>query len=132
MISYRFFMSFWVLVPIFCLSGCGPKADYAIVPIEGVASYNGAPLPDSCSLTFTVGEHRASLGRIGAGGAFKTVHTPEIKGVPVGKAKVRVTWDAQGDPPGEYKELFAKYGYDSEGLEIEITKPDKTLRVEFP
>ena len=132
MVPYRFFVSFCVFVPLLFLSGCGPKADYAIVPIEGVASYKGTPLSNSWSLEFTVGDRRASLGIIGAGGAFKTIHTPEIQGVPVGKAKVRVMWNDQGDPPGEYKEFFAKYGYDSEGLEIEITKPDKNLHVEFP
>ena len=132
MISYRLFILPCVLIPLLLLNGCGPKADYAIVPIEGVATYKGSPLPDTMSLDFVVADHRGSMAKIGAGGAFQTIHTPEIKGVPVGTARVRVYWDAQGDPPNEYKELFAKYGYASDGFNVEITKPDKNLQVEFP
>ena len=133
MFSFRFFPLFFSLVPLLFLTGCSPKANYAIVTIEGTASFNnGTPLPDSCTLEFNVGDYRSSLGKIGPGGTFKTMHTPEINGVPVGTAKVRILWNAEGDPPQEYATLLEKYGYISEGLEVEITKSDKNFKIEFP
>lgn len=111
-------------------TGCGPKAPYDIVPIEGTVTYKGQAL-QGCSLTFSVGDYRDSVGFVDSTGRFTTIHTPEIKGVPKGSCIVRVGWTGEGNPPAELKELFEKYGDGKEGLAIEITKPDKNLTLNF-
>lgn len=117
------------------VAGCGPKAPYPVVPIEGTVTWNGDPIPTKFVLKFRPENGmNESTGFVKDGGKFTTIHTVDIDGVPTGKNTVRIAWNG-GDgttPPQEYKPLLEKYGFRSEGLEIEIVKKDKNLKIDFP
>jgi len=124
-----------VVVLLLCIAGCGVKAPYPVVPIEGVVTWGGKPIPKEFTLKFRPESGmNESTGFIKDGGKFATIHTVDIDGVPTGKCTVRVIWSG-GDgtfPPDEYKPLVGKYGFTSEGLPVEITKKDKNMKLDFP
>lgn len=122
-----------LVLPILMLTGCGAKTPYPIVPLEGTASYKGKPL-ERVILTFGSGDKRESSAVVLTGGKFKAIHTPQLDGVPTGKCIVRVGMDSAAigaAAPEEYKELFEKYGMNSKGLEIDVTKADKNFNLNF-
>jgi hypothetical protein len=115
--------------------GCGVKAPYDVVQIKGTVTWEGKPLPQDFTLKFKPLEDKSeSSGIIKTGGKFTTVHTPEIDGVPTGKCSVFVLWGGglYSTPPAEYEPLLKKYGTGTEGLQIEITKKDLNLKINFP
>jgi hypothetical protein len=124
-----------ILLCFWIFSGCSPKAPYDVVPIEGIVTWNGKPLPKEFGLKFRP-ENGAneSTGFIKDNGKFVTFHTIEISGVPTGHCTVRIAWNG-GDgttPPPEYQPLLKKFGFQSEGLPLEIKKKDKSLKLDFP
>jgi hypothetical protein len=122
-----------MLIALAICSGCsGDKYPYQIVPFEGMITFKGEPLKD-VMLEFTVGDFRTSSAAVGEGGRFRAVHGPGVFGVPVGTCTLRVRW-ALGEsspPPPEYTELFAKYGYGTEGFVFEITRPERDFRIDL-
>jgi hypothetical protein len=129
-------MKFWVTLLFFVmfLVGCGASTPYSIVPIEGVASWDGKSLSPEFSLQFEPLDGRThSTGIIQNGGKFRTVHTPDFDGVPTGKVRVIVEWHGGlgENPPKEYEPLLKKYGHGTEGLQLEITKKDLNLTIDF-
>jgi hypothetical protein len=112
------------------INGCGTNVPYKTVELEGTVSCQGKPL-ENVILTFSVEDKRPSSAVVLAGGKFKAVHSPSVIGVPIGPCVVRIGWDGQNDPPAEMKGLFEKYGSESKGLEIEITKPNKNYLLNF-
>jgi len=115
--------------------GCTPKAPYDVVPIEGTATYDGKPIPQDFAIKFSPSNGmNESTGLIQEGGKFKAVHTVDIIGVPTGSCTVKVIWNGgiETKPPAEYQPLLKKYGFQSEGLPIEITKKDLNLKIDFP
>ena len=118
------------------LTGCKPKAPYALVPIKGVATYNGQPLPEGFSIQFEPEDgSRPSFGKIGPGGSFEAIHTATQKGVKTGKNVVKVYWNEPPElnpVPEEYKNLMAKYGFTgSETMTVDIQKKDSNFTVDF-
>ena len=124
-----------IVVLFFCVVGCGTKAPYSVVPIEGTVTWGGKPIPKQFVLKFRPGNGMTeSTGFIKDDGKFVTIHTVDIDGVPTGDCTVRVQWNG-GDgtsPPDEYKPLVDKYGFRSEGFPIAITKKDKKMKLDFP
>lgn len=116
--------------------GCGPKAPYDLVIVEGVATYAGKPISKDFRLTFlSVDGKRPSSATIKSDdGKFAAVHTLSQDGVPKGKCKVNVLWGGEmgTSPPGEYGPMLKKYGYGTEGLEFEFTKNDRKYKLDFP
>jgi hypothetical protein len=98
--------------------------------LEGTASYKGEPL-ENVVLTFSSADKRPSSAVVFAGGKFKAVSSPTVTGIPKGKCVVRVGWDTPDKPPTKWKTLFDKYGYESNGLEIDITKSNKNYSLNF-
>lgn len=127
---------FVLLVVLFLfVTGCGVKAPYPVVPIEGVVTWGGKPIPKEFTLRFRPENGmNESTGVIKDGGKFTTIHTVSIDGVPTGQCTVRVAWSGGfgTSPPDEYKPLVSKYGFTSEGIPIEITKKDLNLKLDFP
>jgi hypothetical protein len=126
----NFVQIFVVCLTLITFVGCGARAPYGTAELEGTASYKGKPL-ENVILTFSVEGKRESSAVVMSGGKFRAVHTPTIDGVPVGSCKVRVGLDGQSTVPNEWKELFQKYGTDSQGLEIEVSKSDKNYSLNF-
>jgi hypothetical protein len=132
---YTIFLIVLFTVTIF---GCSPKAPYDVVRIEGVVTYDGKPLPPDFLLRFRPENGRnESTGFIKENGKFTTIHTVDIDGVPTGKCTVRVQWNGSDapipiPPPAEFQPLIKQYGFQSEGLPIEITKKDLNLKIDFP
>jgi hypothetical protein len=98
--------------------------------LEGTASYQGKPL-ENVILTFSCGDKRPSSAVVSTGGKFKAVSSPSVKGVPLGKCVVRIGWDSPDAPPTQWKEMLDKYGSESNGLEIDITKSNKNYSLNF-
>jgi len=97
--------------------------------------YKGQPL-EGVVLTFASGNRRESSAVVISGGKFKAIHSPQFDGVPTGKCIVRVGLDAVSPNapvviPEPYKGLIEKYGMDSKGLEINVTKADKNFKLNF-
>jgi len=131
----KYYYSVPIVLLFLCMIGCGPKAPYSVVPIEGVVTWEGKPLPKEFTLSFRPENGMAeSTGFIKDGGKFTTIHTVDIDGVPTGKCTVRVKWSGGfgTTPPEEYNSLLSKYGFTSEGIPVEITKKDKNLKLDFP
>lgn len=118
----------------FC--GCGPKAPYELVPIEGVATYQGTPLPVGFIIQFEPTDgSRPSSGIIREGGTFEAVHTASQKGVKQGPCKIRVYWNEPPElkpVPEEFAEMVARFGMSGpDAPEVEIKKKDKKFEVKF-
>lgn len=132
----RSFLATAALGSVALVVGCGPKAPYQVVPISGVATYNGQPLPVGFTVQLEPPDgSRASVGVIREGGKFEMVHTTAQKGAKTGSNTVRVYWN---DPPeinpvpDEYKKLMAKYGFGgTENMTVEITKKDTNFKIDF-
>jgi len=131
--TYCYFVP--VVVLLMCVVGCGVKAPYPVVPIEGTVTWDGKPVPKQFVLKFRPENGMTeSTGFIKDDGKFTTIHTVDIDGVPTGNCTVRIQWNG-GDgtsPPDEYKPLVGKYGFQSGGLPIEIKKKDKNMKLDFP
>ncbi len=118
----------------FC--GCGGKAPYKLVPIEGVATYQGTPLPVGFIIQFEPTDgSRPSSGIIREGGKFKAAHTASQMGVKQGPCVVRVYWNEPPElkpVPEEYEDLIARCGMTGEDApQIEIKKKDTNFEVKF-
>ncbi len=118
--------------------GCGEKFPYQVAGIQGTITYQGKPLPQGLFLQFVPanGEGRPSEALVGDGGKFKAVHTRRTDGIPVGKMVLRVAWNGSSDtesktPPTEIGEILKKYGGDSPGFLVEITKSDKEFKIDL-
>jgi len=127
-------------IPVLCmffmvtLLGCGPKAPYDVVRLEGVATYAGQPIAPGFRLEFRpLDGKRVSTAMTKDGGSFVAAHTAHQDGISVGNHQVTIQWDPLGPPVApEYAPMLEKYGYGTEGLKIEITKPDKKYKLDFP
>jgi hypothetical protein len=124
------FCTFTFFVVLLLINGCGQSAPYEMAELEGTAFYKGKPL-ENVVLTFTSGDKRPSSAVVLTGGKFKAISSPTINGVPFGKCVVRIGWDSPDAPPTQWKELFDKYGSESNGLEIDITKSNKNYSLNF-
>ena len=109
----RSFLTTAALGSVALVVGCKPKAPYALVPISGVATYNGKPLPTG----------------------FTVQLEPPDKGAKPGTNVVHIYWN---DPPevnpvpDEYKNLMAKYGFSgSEKMTVEVSKKDANFKIDF-
>ena len=118
------------------ISGCKPKAPYALVPISGTVTYQGKPLDERFHIQFEPDDgSRPSMGKIGSDGSFEAVHTASQKGVKQGPCAVVVYWN--GDPvvdpvPEEFADMVAKYGFTgSDKLKVEISKKDTKFEVKY-
>jgi len=133
-IIFRYCVLFVFVVLLTC-SGCGgPKAPYPVAPLEGTITFRGEPLTEEVTLHFTVGEFRTSIGFIepGSGGRFKAIHTRDQVGVPVGECVLTVSWGGLGAPPAEYRELFARYGHETDGFVFEVPpRGDRNFVIEL-
>ncbi len=124
------------LAAVVAVGGCAPKAPYALVPISGVATYQGKPIPNGFRVEFEpVDGSRASFGNIQEGGKFEAIHTPSQKGVKTGMCKVKIFWNDNPEinpVPEEYAEMIAKYGMSGTDVkEIEIKKKNNNLKIDF-
>ena len=116
--------------------GCAPKAPYDLVPIKGVATYNGKPLPEGFTLQFENADgSRPSIAKIGPDGSFEAIHTASQKGVKPGSNAIVVYWN---DPPEvnpvpeEFAGLVKKYGFTgTDKMTVDISKKDANFKVEF-
>ena len=126
----------FVLVLLLVVSvGCGPKAPYDLVRVEGVVTYAGKPLPKNFRLTFLSADgKRPSAATTQDDGKFIAYHTLQEDGVPKGKCQVTVVWggDIGTTPPEEFAPMLEKYGFGTEGLTLEFTKHDKKYKLNFP
>ena len=131
-----FFRNSLLLVLLLSLTfvGCGPRAPYPVVPLEGTITFRGTPL-ENVTLQFNVGDFRPSgaFVAVGGEGKFQAVHTRDQLGVPVGEVTMFVFWapgDAVPQPP-EYAELFARYGAGSEGYVFELTRANRNFVIDL-
>lgn len=130
-----------LLTPVaFLCNGCGPGSEYKVVPISGVATWKGEPLPEGFYLTFQPENGRPSEAPITSDGAFTALYSTSQSGVQVGKSTVTLSWRpgttavGVGVPqaPRQYADLLKQYGFGSSGVPIEITKKDSQFKVNFP
>ena len=128
--------SFFLMLSMVLMMGCGPKAAYDLVIVEGVATYAGKPIPKDFRLSFQPldGKRLSTAVFKQDDGKFAAVHTLSLDGVPPGKCKVNVLWGGAigTSPPQEYEPMLKKYGYGTEGHEFEFTKNNKKCKLDFP
>lgn len=124
--------NFLLIIGLLTVVGCGtPKTPYKVVPLEGTITFKGKPL-EGVVLQFMVEKNRPSGAFVKTAGKFEAVHTPALKGVPVGQCTLSVSWGSDNEPPAEYKELFAKYGTDGSSVySFEVTKADKDFKIDL-
>ncbi len=132
----RVFLASLASAAVVAVSGCGPKAPYQLVPISGVATYQGKPIPTGFRVEFEPTDgSRPSFGNIQEGGKFEVVHTASQKGVKAGPCKVKIYWNGnpETDPvPEEFAEMMSKYGMTgSDVKEVEIKKKDNNFKLDL-
>ncbi|MBQ7110044.1 MAG: hypothetical protein IJO06_02385 [Thermoguttaceae bacterium] len=132
----RVFLASLASAAVVAVSGCGPKAPYELVPISGVATYQGKPIPTGFRVEFEPTDgSRPSFGNIQEGGKFEVVHTASQKGVKAGPCKVKIYWNGnpETDPvPEEFAEMMSKYGMTgSDVKEVEIKKKDNNFKLDL-
>jgi hypothetical protein len=125
------------LAGLLTAAGCGggPK----IVPVSGVATYKGEPVP-SLLLNFQPDNGRPSWGVTDAGGRFTLDYDPQNKGAVVGTHTVSATY-RPGTPEEEMgmvkkhkaiKPTTDKYGDTMKSpLKVTISGPTDNLEVKF-
>ena len=115
-------------------SGCSEKMPYKVVPFEGTITFKGEPL-ENVSLEFAVGDYRSSSAFVAEGsqGKFETIHSPGVRGVPIGTCKMTVSWVGSefDTPPAGLAEVLAKYGYGTDGYVFEVTKAEKDFKIDL-
>lgn len=117
---------------ILSLSGCGKSSPYEVVKLEGSVKWEGKPLSKEFSLEFAPTGGRQSSGIIvDDNGRFKAIYSASQDGVQKGKSRVRVLHGFGSDVPQEYQTLVEKYGYGTEGLEIDVQKTDMNFAIDF-
>jgi hypothetical protein len=124
------------------LLGCskdGPK----IVPINGVVTYQGQPVPN-LTIHFIPDSGRPSWGRTDAQGRFKLSYDPENDGAVVGRHRIWVQF-RPGSPaeedtfekvlamlPKERKAMLDKYGNSTDPqYEVEIKSDTRDLEIKL-
>jgi hypothetical protein len=113
--------------------GC-TKSGPDIVPVSGVVTRNGKPVP-YVTVYFQPTSGRPSLGNCDAEGRFKLGYTREQDGAKVDTHSVYVVHfgeAAGGPPPPDFKQIYAKYGTpELSPLKIEIKKRESNLEVKL-
>lgn len=132
----RVFLASLTTAAVVAVSGCAPKAPYALVPISGVATYRGEPIPTGFRVEFEPTDGgRPSFGQIQAGGKFEVVHTASQKGVKAGPCKVKIYWNGNPETepvPDDFAEMIVKYGpAGTDAPEIEIKKKDLNFKLDL-
>jgi hypothetical protein len=127
-----------VLGVLLAAAGCGSDGP-KIVPISGVATYKGEPVP-SLLLTFTPEKGRPSWGVTDSGGRFTLEYDAKNKGALVGNHTVSATYRASSPdeemgkvkPHPAVKVVTEKYGDSVKSpYKVEITGPSDNLEVKF-
>ena len=128
----KVFYVFFSLSLFAMFSGCGEKLPYEVVRTRGTVTFDGRPAPKGLRLQFAPigGEGRTSEAIVGDEGKFKAVYTRSVEGIQVGKITLTVSWGG-GTPPPEVAEIIEKYGGNTKGFPLEITKPDKEFKIEL-
>lgn len=113
--------------------GCGTK--YDIVPVHGVLTYDGQPVPGMI-VRFTPVEGRFSDALTEADGTFDMTYTLDTMGVEVDSHEVTIIWsppsEERGVKPSELQSKaiadFKKHG----PLTVKIEKPQKNFEIKLP
>jgi len=117
------------------LIGCGEKLPYEVVRIRGTVTFEGKPAPKGLRLQFAPakGEGRTSEAVVGDAGKFKAIYTRSVEGIQVGKVNLIVSWGggSNASAPPEAVEIIKKFGGNTRGFPLEITKPDKEFKIEL-
>jgi hypothetical protein len=116
---------------LFIISGCDSKVPYDLVPIEGIATYQGKPLPEEFIIVFQPSDgSRSSEGIVKKGGKFQLIHTPQMVGAKVGTNTVFVR-PIRVVPEG-YKEFVNQYGLGATGFPVNIDRKNSAFKLDFP
>jgi hypothetical protein len=114
------------------ITGCAGGDAPDVVPVTGVATRNGQPIP-SVTLCFQPASGRPSLGECDAQGKFKLRYTREQDGAKIGTHTVYVLYSTEASPgpaPKDIKAITDKYGTpEISPLKIEIKKREDNLEV---
>jgi hypothetical protein len=130
-------------VLVTAIVGCtrgGPE----IVPIEGVVTHNGEPVP-SVRIYFVPTDGRPSWAVSDAQGRFSLDYDPDHRGAKVGTHKVWLIDEARNVDPTlamsgsagpkkrspELAAAIAKYSQDKSTLEIEVKKTDRNFELKL-
>jgi hypothetical protein len=130
-----------LLVGIFA-AGCGGGGPQ-IVPIEGVATHNGEPVPN-IRIYFVPTDGRPSWGITDETGRFKLDYDPEHTGAKVGTHTVWVLDEGSNIDPtaaasgaarpkrsSSIGEIVGKYGREKSTLQVEIKKADRNYQLKL-
>ena len=124
---------------VFCLFasfiGCGEKLPYEVVDIRGTITFEGKPVAKGMRLQFAPvgGEGRTSEAIVGGEGKFRATYTRSTPGIQVGKIRLFVSWSGEANTkmPSEAAAIIEKFGGNTKGFAMEITKPDKNFKIEL-
>ena len=115
--------------------GCGEKLPYEVADIRGTITFEGKPVPKGMRLQFAPigGEGRTSEAIVGDEGKFRATYTRSTPGVQVGKVRLFVSWGGGSNTmiPSEAAEIIKKFGGNTKGFSLEITKQNKNFKIEL-
>lgn len=134
--TVRFWFPLLAGLMIMC-AGCGGP-HYKVCQIEGTLLYDGTPVPET-DINFTPSNNdRGATGHTDAQGRFKVRYTRDVDGIPPGEYKVSLsvepTYENDAtkvrDELPDFKKLLERYSSETTPLTLNITKPDKEMKLE--
>ncbi|MDO5554383.1 MAG: hypothetical protein Q4G68_11540 [Planctomycetia bacterium] len=138
--KYYLFLTLIVCVSLLVFQvGCGPKQAYKVVPIKGTLTWQGTPVPH-CQMEFMPEDTsgRISVAVTDSEGRFEAQYTHDIKGIQKGKTVLRVSFAGDLTEPGvvetldgDMQAIVKKYGKDTPGLTLDITKRDNNFLIDM-
>jgi len=122
------------LIFVCALLGTCSRSGPQIVPVSGVVTHNGKPVP-FVTVYFQPTSGRPSLGNCDGEGRFTLGYTREQNGAKVDTHTVYVVYfgeAAAGPAPPDWKEIYKKYGTpELSPLKIDVTKAMKNLEIKL-
>ncbi|MEW4565512.1 hypothetical protein AB1K70_23495 [Bremerella sp. JC770] len=123
-----------MMVPFAMLVGCG-GGKYDVVPVEGVLTFEGEPVPQMIVSFKPVGG-RAAEATTDQEGRFKMQYSIDQYGIEPGAQEINAYWVSPSDdgsvPPTELQKKVIQYFKKNPPLAVTIDQPQKHFEIKLP
>lgn len=123
-----------VLIALIATVGCG-GGKYDVVPVEGVLTYEGQPVPQMI-VSFKPDGGRASEATTDENGKFRMQYSIDQFGIKPGPQEISAYWVSPTDdgsvPPTELQKNVVKYFKKNPPIKVTIEQSQKNFEIKLP
>jgi len=127
-------VSMTLVIAFAMLAGCG-SGKYDVVPVEGVLTFEGEPVPQMIVSFKPVGG-RAAEATTDEEGRFKMQYSIDQYGILPGAQEINAYWVSPSDdgsvPPTELQKKVIQYFKKNPPLAVTIDQPQKNFEIKLP